>query len=125
MGGISLLAASVVVALLGFGWVDAIKDGVFDVWSTLRNLTSLWTDNNDSDPGLSSEEEGDEMDEEEDAVMKEGSADAMEDDGDGTGIKGEIEADPEFDGELNELESQLDALLNESDAELNALEEEI
>lgn len=119
MGGISLLAASVVVALLGFGWISAIKDGVFDVWSFI-------TGNNSEE--VMEEKLDDSMKDEEDSVKGEEDAMEIEKKGeviDDLDIEGEIIADPEFDEELNSLEAELDALLNESGAELDALEEEL
>lgn len=109
MGGLSLLAASIVLALLGFGWVNAIKEGVFDVWAFIT---------------------GDKTEE----VMEDKTEDLLEDDAergdtleqvDDSNVEGNIQVDPEFDGELNFLESELDDLLQESESELNALEGEL
>ena len=102
MGGLSLLAASLVVAALGFGWVNAIKDGVFDVWSAIRGL---FTEEAYDHDGESIKED----------AMMERETDAMD----------EMGTDLEYDEELDDLESELDALLEESDAELDALEGEL
>lgn len=114
MGGISLLAASVVVALLGFGWINAIKSGVFDVWAFITGQKTEEVDE------VMEDKDGDVMNEKDDSesMMEKDDADELD-------IEATIEVDPEFDEELNDLEKELDALLNESDAELDALEEEI
>ena len=102
MGSLSLLAASVVVALLGFGWINAIKEGVFDFFSFLR-----------PDPVEEViEDKGDVLDGKENEAAPGGDDEP-------------ISVDPEFDEELNQLDDELDALLKEADAEFESLEGEL
>jgi hypothetical protein len=106
MGSLSLLAASVVVALLGFGWINALKDGVFDFFSFFRS------DNTEE----ILEDPLDEL-ERDDAARKESLGEETSDE--------PIAVDPEFDDELNALDNELDALLQDAENELNSLEGEL
>ncbi|MDX1440679.1 MAG: hypothetical protein R3284_12325 [Rubricoccaceae bacterium] len=111
MGSISLLAASLVVAALGFGWINALKEGVFDFLSFLPFF--------DRSEEVIEGSDDDKMEElERDDAMKGGDGGVMKD-------NGEIAVDPEFDDELNALDSELDALLEESESELDSLEGEL
>lgn len=112
MGGLSLLAASLVVAALGFGWVNAIKDGVFDVWSAIKGIIHVQENHDDTDIMM-----------DDDSMMKEDGDDAMMHDD--AVPEEDIQVDPEYDRELNDLEQELDTLFNESEAELESLEGEL
>lgn len=110
MGGVSLLAASLVVAALGFGWLNAIKEGVFDFLSFFRSDRVEEVMDDDMD-------RMDRMEE-----LERDSAERMEG---SVETDAEISVDPEFDEELNALDEELDALLEESEGELDAMESEL
>ncbi|HXV26877.1 MAG TPA: hypothetical protein VD862_02560 [Candidatus Paceibacterota bacterium] len=99
MGNLALLAASAVIALLGWGWLDALKTGVFDFLSVFKKIPELWSDAPAQEEVLTEEEDGDAMEE-----------------------KAGEDAGTELDDELDTLEDDLDAESAGLESELEGIE---